>query len=430
MTVRLDGLQSGMDTTALIQSLIDAERIPFDRKEDQMYKNEQKIYAWSKLDTKLTTLNSKAVQLNTYSTWQQKTAGSTTESVVTATANRDAANGTYAINVTNLAQSHRIGSTLAISDNTAALGFSGDFTLGDQTVTIGATDSLNDVRDAINDAALNMAEDKKVNATIIGNTLVLERDQTGNTDMVISETAAVAGENNVLRELGIVQGDPLSTGTFSTVNNLLQESKDLAAQINGVDVAASVNTELDSLVEGVTFNFKDAGSSTLTIGTDKASIKSLITDFITAYNEAMELSEEASSVNLGSSSTGEDDAGDVESLGLLQGDLLVGQIRFRARQTVTALETDPTKMDQDYNTLTKIGIWTEGQENRLAVVDEDKLDDALENHWDEVEDLFRDFDSGIMRKMVDYTDGLVSTADGTVVQHQSKLEAVKQQLER
>ena len=424
MTIRLDGLQSGMDTTALIKSMIDAERLPFVRKQNEIYVNEDKIYAWSKIDTNVTTLNGKAVKLNTYSVWQQKKASTPEDDgVLTSTATKDAANGTYNVSVANIAQEHRISSDDQGSTSTA-LGFSGDFTVGDQSVTVETTDTLSDIRDKINDAATSMDAEKKVNATIIGNTLVLERDKTGATEIEISEATG----NTVLRDLGILTATESPAGTFQEVKNQLQEPKDLAATINGVAVTSTENTGIDTFMDGVTLNFKTAGDTTLTIESDKDTIKDLIKEFITAYNDAMSVAEDASAVNLDKATTGEDGA--VESLGLLQGDFLLSEIKSRTRRIMTTMDTNPQHMDQDYNTLQKIGIWTSGKENRLSIVDEEALDDALENHWDEVEDLFRDYDSGIMRKMVEYTDALISPLEGQVVNRRTNLEKQNTTLQR
>ncbi len=411
MTVRLDGLQSGMDTTGLIQSMLEAQRVPFIRKENEIYNNELKLNAWSQLDTKLTDLNSKAVQLNTYTTWQQKKASSDDEDIVTASASKDAAKGSYSIDVTQLAKNHRIASD-AQSSATVDLNLTGDFTLGGQTITVTATDSLEDIRDAINTAANDMTADNKVNASIIGNTLVLERDKTGATDISISD-----GTNNVLQSLGVFDG-------AAAVKNELQASQDLAASINGVDVSSSENTGITSFVEDVTFNFYDTGTTTVDVKNDTGTIKQLIKDFISSYNDAMELAETASAVSLDNNDE------NIESLGILQGDVLINEIRNRSRQIMTSLESNPNYLDQDFNTMQKVGIWTTGRDNRLAITDEEALDDALENHFDELEDLFRDYDSGVIRNMVDYTDNLIAPIEGQVVRRQTNLETQNDRLEK
>ncbi len=258
-----------------------------------------------------------------------------------------------------------------------------------------------------------MSADQKVQASIINTTLVIERVNTGSTNIAISD-----GTGNVLQSLGV-----LDSG--GAIKNELQQAKDLSANINGVDVTSSSNTNITSFISGVTLNFHKAGTTTLEITNDKDSIRSLIDDFITAYNDAMSTAESASAVNI--SSQGGTDS--IDSIGLLQSDQLVYEIRSRARRIVTSIDTTGIDLDPNYNSLQKIGIWTTGEDNRLAVVDEDALEDALTNHFDEVEDLFRDSTAGIMTKMESYTYGLVGPVDGQIVKRKENLEEKNKDLQ-
>ncbi|NQZ67650.1 MAG: flagellar filament capping protein FliD [Lentisphaeria bacterium] len=404
MAFQLDGLVSGMDTTAVIQSILDAERIPILRKENEIYELEDKMTAWNRLDTKITDLKTHASKLNSYLTWQQKSATIDDEDVVTATADRTAYSNLYSIDVSQLAQAHRIASDEQ-SSISSDLGLDGDFTVGGETITVSTGDTLTDIRDAINTAASDMDDDEKVVASIIGKTLVIERASTGDTDLTISD-----GTNTILDSLGVFTGGGIKTE--------LQTSEDLAAQINGVDITSTSNNDVEDAMEGVTLNLKKVGSTTLTIDNDTETIKQLLTDFIESYNDTMSLVKDAGTVVLD-----EEDEESITGLGLLQDDLLVTRIATRSRGILTGIEFDPAILDQDYNTLQKIGIWTEGQDNALAIVDEDKLDDVLENNFDELEDLIRDLESGVMFKFNDYLDSLISPIDGTIEQRKTNIQS-------
>ena len=250
-----------------------------------------------------------------------------------------------------------------------------------------------------------MDDDEKVVASIIGKTLVIERASTGDTDLTISD-----GTNTILDSLGVFTGGGIKTE--------LQTSEDLAAQINGVDITSTSNNDVEDAMEGVTLNLKKVGSTTLTIDNDTETIKQLLTDFIESYNDTMSLVKDAGTVVLD-----EEDEESITGLGLLQDDLLVTRIATRSRGILTGIEFDPAILDQDYNTLQKIGIWTEGQDNALANVDEDKLDDVLENNFDELEDLIRDLESGVMFKFNDYLDSLISPIDGTIEQRKTNIQS-------
>lgn len=390
MTFRISGLSSGIDTESIITALIDAEKTSMVRLEETVAEEQVKYQAWSALDTKLTDVKLMTQQLSSYGVWNQKTATSTDEDAFTATAGLSAQAGTYSVEVSQLAQAHRIASD-AQASATTDLSLSGEFTVGGETVTVEEGDTLQDIRNAINEAAANMDADEKVRAYIIDTTLVIERDKTGDTDIAISEAPG-----GVLNSLGILDADG------STPTHVLQTSEDLSATINGVSVTSDTNTGVTTAIDGVTMNFYDetTGSETMTIGGDTETIKSLIGDFVEKYNDAMALATAQSAVVL------TENEEDITATGILQGEGLIANITTKMRSILSTRITNPSVADQDYNSLYTAGIWFDSQKNELTI-DEEKLDDALTNHFDEIEDLFRNYadgDSagGIMRQLDDY----------------------------
>ena len=63
-------------------------------------------------------------------------------------------------------------------------------------------------------------------------------------------------------------------------------------------------------------------------------------------------------------------------------------MRYNARRIVTFQLQDPE--GSIFRILEDIGIWTQGDENRLTILSADKLGDALENNFSDVEDFVRD----------------------------------------
>lgn len=401
--IRFGGLGTGQDTQAIVDALLEVERVPIQRLEDEIVEEEEKYSAWSDLDTKFSDLHTKVKKLTSYLTWRQNDVTSSNESVVTGSASYEAALSSYSVNVTQLAQSHMVGSA-SQTDTDSALSLSGSFTLNGEAVTVSSSDSLEDIRDAINTASANMSD--PVTATIIGTTLVIQRDSTGTTQMTMDDDS-----DGILDSLGI--WDPAASPS-ATWGNELQAAQDLAGTINGVPVSGSSNTGITDILEGVTLNFKSEGSSTLTVSRDIDTIQSAFEDFIDAYNAAMELAEESTKVSL--SGSGEQ----ITDVGVLQGEQTVASMRFRSRNLVTAYLADPA-ISNGFNTLQDIGIWTEGDKNRLSLISSDKLKDALENNFDEVEDLIRDFNDGILTNFEDYTEEVRSPVDGTIARRQTSI---------
>ena len=399
--IRFGGLATGQDTASIVQALLEVERAPINRLENEIVEAEEKYAAWTELDTKVSDLHTKTSKLTSYLTWRQNDVVSTDENVVSGSADHSAAQGTYSINVTARAQAHMIGSN-SQTDTASALGLSGDFTLNGENITIASGDSLETIRDAINTASANMSD--KVTATIINTTLVIERQDTGTTELDFSTDSGVAAS------LGLISGTPPA----HTFTNELKAAQNLDATVNGIAVSSATNNNITSIISGVTLNFKGEGVSELEIDRDTDTIKTAFEEFVDVYNAVMELAEEQTQVTLSGSSS------DVDSVGVLQGESSVSNIRFRGRAIITS-SFDDAQSNGDFNTLQSIGLWTEGQENRLAIFSSDRLSDALENNFDEVETLVRDFDNGILKRFNSFTDEIQSPIDGTIARRQTSL---------
>ncbi|MCM8528374.1 MAG: hypothetical protein NE327_17760, partial [Lentisphaeraceae bacterium] len=108
--IRFGGLETGQDTQAIVDALLEVERVPIQRIENEIVEEEEKFSAWSDLDTKFSDLHTKVQKLTSFLTWRQNDVTSSNESVVTGSANFEAALTSYSVNVTTLAKSHMIGS--------------------------------------------------------------------------------------------------------------------------------------------------------------------------------------------------------------------------------------------------------------------------------------------------------------------------------
>lgn len=401
MVMRMSGLASGMDTQAIVDAMMAAERMPIDRLETEIRYEQNKLNTWSTVETKLSDLKSKSDALVSYSNWSQMSAVADEPDILSATAEKSGDTGTFTVNVSELAREHIIGSD-AQADTTNALGLTGEFLIGGQTVSVTSGNSLADIRDAINAAAEEMDDDERVTASIIDTTLVIKRNNTGSTGIDLADTSGT-----VLEDLGVLE-------TSGSIKNTLQVARDLSMTVNGVSVSRSSNTGIDDVINGATLNITDTGETELTIGHDKDTIKSLIEDFVSSYNNAMAAIEDSSSVEMSTSGDS------IDSLGWLQGDQLIRSIPQQLRTLVTGTDTEGV-LDDAFDSLREAGIWTTGRDNRLAL-DSATLDDALTNNFDEVEDLFRDYDGGIMRKIDDYLDRLTSAVDGSITRKTQSIE--------
>ena len=180
-------------------------------------------------------------------------------------------------------------------------------------------------------------------------------------------------------------------------------------EVNGVAVNGPSNTNITNVIQGITLNFRSEGTSVLDVSRDTDTIKSAFEDFVDSYNAAIELAEEHTKVSL--SGSGER----ITDVGVLQGEQAVSSMRFTARGLITS------RLDNSDNntfaTLQGIGIWTDGNSNRLSILSSDRLSDALENNFDDVDDLIRDFNSGILKNFEAFTDKVRTPVDGTIARN-------------
>ena len=106
MAIRMTGLNSGLDTDAIITALMSAQRTKKTKIEDKKQRLEWKKEKWSSLNTKLYNFYKSSLGKMKYqSGYQTKAATSSNTQKLTATATTGASSGTYAIEIKKLAAS-------------------------------------------------------------------------------------------------------------------------------------------------------------------------------------------------------------------------------------------------------------------------------------------------------------------------------------
>ncbi len=185
----ISGLASGIDTRRLIQELMAIERRPVVRLQARKDALAGLKDSWTTVKTKLVSVQAALDALRLDSVWGAKTATSSDEAVLTASATSSAAEATYSITVSQLAQAHKVrGSRFA--STTTALWYEGTFDItvdgATKSVSVVKSDTLAGIRDKINNAGAG------VTASIVDGCLVIQADHTG-ARYAISFTDSTAG---------------------------------------------------------------------------------------------------------------------------------------------------------------------------------------------------------------------------------------------
>lgn len=213
--ISFSGIGSGIDTDSIVRRLIQVESIPIQRLQQQQQQIAGRMSGYADLRSRLSALNQVASSLSQASSFQSIQASSSASGVATITAGAGALPGTYNLEVSKLATTHKIGSA-GQANATSALGLVGNFSVNGVGVEVVASDTLTTIAQKINSAGAG------VTASILnggeGNaflTLTASRSGAGGA-IQLSDL----GSGSVLSDLGLVSGaaeirSPIANGALS-----------------------------------------------------------------------------------------------------------------------------------------------------------------------------------------------------------------------
>lgn len=158
-----------------------------------------------------------------------------------------------------------------------------DYTAQGAGVTVEATDTLNDIRYKINNATF--ADGNGIKATVIDRRLVLTGGSTGADAQIKLFDSSYSGTdgNGVLAHLGI---EVDNNGSLTDLaNDQLRVAQNAEFSVNNIAIVRSKNTGLTDVVQGLSFDLKKAGSSTITVEEDQDAVVSNVEDILTKVND-------------------------------------------------------------------------------------------------------------------------------------------------
>ena len=286
------GIGSGLDIGGIIQSLMDVERKPLVELATDQIELKTQLSALGKLKSTIASFESTVQSLANAEDFLQYEASSSNSEALTVSADESATKGSYRIEVDRLAEEHRLAATGFYADvDTTTIGSAGET----MTITVGSDSfvvdyggkALEDVRDAVNEAADNSGVTASILQDDAGYRLILTADDTGS-ENAISLTYSASDPFSFTT----LNDDRDASGTFTTA--------DLDAQLTleGLfTLTRSSNTVTDAIA-GVTLTLQDAGSTTVSVLRDEANTLSLAQKFVGAYNSVITLLTELKSTVL------------------------------------------------------------------------------------------------------------------------------------
>ena len=218
----IPGVTDTYNTNDTVEKLMQIERIPLTREQNQLdeYKSQQS--AWRKVNTQLTSLRDSTKTLYSYENpFNNKLTTSTDENAITATANRGADIQSFKIDVIQPATADRFLTEELSSDYKVPAGVY-TYKVGEKQVSVNwKGGSLKDFSAAINKRSNGIVKSMIVGASAGKKTLLIESLATGKENKLVFEGAA----KEFAIETGMISPVKSSTTTFgATTADLKQVS--------------------------------------------------------------------------------------------------------------------------------------------------------------------------------------------------------------
>lgn len=294
MPIRITGMNSGLDTEAIIKELASAKSYKKTKMEKAQTKLGWKQEAWKALNTKIYNFYTQTLDDMRFSTaYSKKKVTCSNSNAVSIVATEDAPYSTQTLDINEIAKSgYMTGGEVSYSGakgsttmgDLLGAGFSGasfDVTIGNETppntttIALTASTTIDDVVSQLRAAGVNANFDEKNQRFYISS-----KDTGSANDFKFSGDAA--GEE-ALAALGLWKDATLSDGTAVTNQAHYEAAKDAEIVLNGVKYTSSSNVfEINGLT--ITANEKASGM-TITTQSDTSGIFDIVKNFFKGYNE-------------------------------------------------------------------------------------------------------------------------------------------------
>lgn len=390
------GIGSGLDLESLVTAYVNAEAIPQEtRLQEKTDRLNLELSGVGSFKSSLSSFNDILEKL-TESDAFNKQVTSSSSTAIGVKSNGFASNGSFEVDVAQLAQGTRLNSE-SFTSSADVVG-SGTLSFANGTdsfdVTIEASDDLSAIRDKINEQSDNFGVSVNIVNGESGSFLVFD--------------STVTGEANEL----VVTGSDPSLDKISTNNTSIRAAQDAKITIDGITNVSSSNNEFKNIIEDLTLTVSEVttvGSPVkISVAQDTENGSELINEFIDGYNALVD--------NLTGLAA--------PKQGRLAFDPNVRQIK----SDLASIAIDSVSgLTGSLSALSDIGIEI-NRDGRMQISTfssetilpgQERLDNALENDLADLGELFAS-SGGIATQMTDMIDGYIA-GDGVLTQRESTL---------
>ncbi len=366
--ISFSGLASGLDTAAIIDALVGAERVPIRQLEARQEVARDKINLIGTFEGHVKGLQDAAKALSTLDAFFEFNVTLSDPGVADISVSSGAEASSHTLEVLSLASNSRIAFNgvsnadlpLTLVAGTIAFDYGGQ----NHSIEVGADQSLTQIASAINSQAGEAVTATVVNTGPASNPsyqLVLTGKDTGAAFAIQNLTSDIAGLTET-QQLSAAR-DAVAIIDGLTVN---RESNDFSDVVPGVNIQLTSETPF--------------GPETFTVGADVDSIKGKLGSFVEAYNRVIDFANKQNTYS--------EDGG---AGGPLFGDNVLSSITRGIRNVLFNQSAADVAADAEgFGTLRLIGIELDNS-GRLSINDA-TLSAKIDQNLDALADLFADVD--------------------------------------
>lgn len=432
--MRIGGLATGMDIDSLVEKLMEAERIPFDKMKQDRTKLTWKQDAFRDLNKSLLELDNMVLNMKMSSTYNPKKVVSTQEGAVTGVPSSSSSDRMFRVEVSKLATSatnmskEKVGDDVLTSklsdldgykasDEIKFSTYKNNGELEEHKIVVDADYTVKDVLDKIN------ADDSPVRAFYdhTSEKVIMETTRTGQYNIGKDENPDVENtgeEDNDFRNEIEFEDNSFFTNVLKLDKKNEKGGEDASFTYNGQDLT-SKNNSYD--IDGTLLQFHNVtnGTANISISTDEDAIFDSIVEFVDKYNEVIEKFNDTQQeerfrdfpplTDEQKKDMSEDEIKKWEEKaqsGILKGESIVSNGLYNMRSSWYSQVDN----DQGFSSITQIGITTSERylDGGKLEIDEDKLRKAISEDAEGVHALFSNSsdkaDRGIINRLDEQID--------------------------
>lgn len=338
----VDGLVSGLDTSSIVESALSLQNARIDRLNLDKQEILAEQTAFKTIEGNLLALQGslRNILRSANNAFDNKTASSSDEERIIASATSQATPGTYQLQVTSLAQAHQLASSTFASA-------SDEINQGTLTLQLGNRAEANITIDETNNTWQGLVDSINSSTNDVQAT-ILDDGSGSATPLRVLLTSTISGAEHVINVTNGLSGaatQPDFTGPA------VQDAADAQVQIGsgpGAITVSSAENEFTQLIPGTTIDALTAEPGkevTVTVEADTEQVVSAVQGFVDAYNAVVEFIDQNSRYDTESNSAG-----------LLLGNRSASSVLDRIRGAISQVVQG---VNDKMNSLGTIGISTE-----------------------------------------------------------------------